>query len=288
MEFTSQAALQFGCALAKADSAQAALGGSNQHSSQRSRHNRERDRRARTAAPVRAGRHAKLLVGLLVETAGRAEACVVQCGGHVFSFAQFGLDMLHAPRRLILARTEPGGALEQPLQMKRAEPDTLAELRQRHHAFGIVEQLPRPKHVLRLGGDFRRLATQTGAITGALGFTRIGEELNRVAPRTTAGTRWTAVNAGGTYRENEASVLPGVARHHLLPMVFVLVFILKFGLHGHSVAPACRRRYPALAGKAFGRRSTCLTAHVASSARGPCLRASPSFSHAPRRRAGSL
>src|ERR1035437_2342234 len=172
--------------------------------------------------------------------------------------------------------------------MERAEPDTLAELREGNDAFGVVEQLPRPKHVLRLGGDFRWLATQTGAVTGTLGFARIGEELNRVAPRATAGTRWAAINAGGTYRENEASVLPGIARHHLLPMVLVLVFILKFGLHGHSLAPAWGRRYPALAGKAFRRRHL-LHGYVArGSPANDCLRTSPNVSHVPIRRAGSI
>src|ERR1035437_2840675 len=167
--------------------------------------------------------------------------------------------------------------------MERAEPDTLAELREGNDAFGVVEQLPRPKHVLRLGGDFRWLATQTGAVTGTLGFTRIGEELNRVAPRATAGTRWSAVNAGGTYRVNKASVLPGIARHHLLPMVLVL----KFGLHGDSVARALRRRYPALAGKAFRRRRL-LPGHIPASVWHRCLRISPSVFHAARRRAGSI
>ncbi len=199
------------------------------------------------AAPVRAWCHAQLLVGLLVETAGRAEACVVQCGSHIFSFAKLGLHLLHAPRRLILARAESGGASEQPLQMERAKPDTLAERRQGHNTFGIVEQLPRPKHILRLRRNFRRLATQAGAVTSALGFTWIREELNRVASRTAAGTRWAAINAGGAYRENEASVLPSIARHHLLPMVFVL----NLSLHAHSVALVRGGRYPSLAGKAF-------------------------------------
>src|ERR1019366_3000256 len=171
--------------------------------------------------------------------------------------------------------------------MKRAKPDTLAEVCESHHAFGAVEQLPCSQHVLCLSGDLRRLATQTGAVTGALGFTRVGKKLNRIAPRTTTGTRGAAVNSGGTHRENEASVLPGIARHHLLPMVFVLVFILKFGLHGYSVALARGQRYPALAGKAF-RQGLLLRGYGPRFAGDRCLRTSPSVSHAPRRRAGSI
>jgi hypothetical protein len=64
----------------------------------------------------------------------------------------------------------------------------LAEFCESHRTFGVVEQLSCPKHVLRLRGNFRRLATQAGAVTGALGFTRIGEEFNRIAPRAAAGT----------------------------------------------------------------------------------------------------
>src|SRR5271157_1732724 len=179
--------------------------------------------------------------------------------------------MLHAARRLILARTETGGAFEQPLQVERTEAHLLAELRQRDYAFRVVEHLPCAQHVLRLLGDLRRLATQAGTIACTFGLSRIGEEFHRLAPRTAAGTRRPAKDSRGAHREDEAAVLPGIPRQHLLP------FVLKFGLHVHSVAPSRWRRYPALAGKAIGS--------------GPVtnrgLRTNPRPSHAPRYRAGS-
>src|SRR5271167_2562931 len=140
--------------------------------------------------------------------------------------------MLHAQRRLILARAETGRALEYSLQVERAEPHSSAELRKRDNSFGVVQQAPRPEHMLRLVGNLSRLATQTCAVTGTLGFAWVGEEFHRIATRAAARTRRPAKDSRGTHGEDEAPVLPGVPRQHLLP------FVLKFGLHVYSVAQA--------------------------------------------------
>src|SRR5208337_2126634 len=107
--------------------------------------------------------------------------------------------MLHAPGGLILARAESGGAFEQPLQVERAESDSLAELRQRDNSFGVVEQLPRPQHILRLLRNLGRLAAQTRSVAGALGLTRTSEEFHRIAARPPARTRRPAKHSRGAH-----------------------------------------------------------------------------------------
>src|SRR5271165_2394510 len=178
MKLLAQIALQLRRALAEAHGTQPSFRRRDQHAPERGRSNCERDGCARASAAIRAGSHAELLIRFFVKTAGRAEARVVQCGSHIFSFAQSGFDVLHAASGLIFPRAETGGALEQPLQVKRAETDSLAELCQRDHAFGVVEQVPRPQHILRLLGNLRWLAAQTRAITGALGLAWPGKEFH--------------------------------------------------------------------------------------------------------------
>src|SRR5271165_3211238 len=183
MKLPPQIALQFGCALAEADSAQPTLSCRYQHSSQCSWRNRESDACARASATIFAWRHAELLRCLFIQAARRAITCVVKRGGYVIALAQSGLHALHAARRLVLTRTQTRCAFEQPLQMKRAETNPFAEFAEGHHAFGVVQELTRPRDILRLRGNLSRLATQAGSITRTLGFVGIWEEFDRLATR---------------------------------------------------------------------------------------------------------
>src|SRR6516164_741627 len=170
-----------------------------------------------------------MLRSLFVQAAGRAVASLVECSRHVVSFAQSVFHVAHAPRGLILARAHAGRALEKALQIERTRPGAFAELRQRHDTFRLVQDLARAYYDLRLRGDLCRLTAQAGAVSGLFCLLRVGEKLHRIPSRPTAGTRRTAVNARRAHSKNESPVLPGIASHYLLPLLF--------GLHVANLAP---------------------------------------------------
>src|SRR6266550_8390406 len=111
-ELGDQLGLEHCGVVAEGDAADAALGCRNEQAPQGCWYGDVGDADTRTAAGVRRGRHAELLVRMFVDTARRAIPSFIECGTHVLPPFQFLFEARGAVRLGVGPRRDPQNSLE--------------------------------------------------------------------------------------------------------------------------------------------------------------------------------
>jgi hypothetical protein len=75
------------------------------------------------------------------------------------------------------------------------------------------------------------IAAPTGSKSFSFSLFRLTEKGDLLTTRSTGGTRWTTIDASGTYSEHERSISRSISRHDCLP---ALLFVQGFLVNGFS------------------------------------------------------
>src|SRR5262249_30934183 len=148
---------------------------------------------------------------------------------------QRGLELAGALRLLILPRADAGNLLEHPLKIKRAHAHVAGDRVQAQRGLEIlIDEAASGFDLLQLQAAFAGSAAAASAIAGLLGLVGRVKELYQFRPRTPAGARGTAENAGGFDGVDKLAVGVNVAREDQSP--FFLIGVVK-SLHFVSPQP---------------------------------------------------
>ena len=158
-------------------------------------------------------RHAEARIGALVDTAGGAEAGVINRTGNVIRLLERSFQGFQAAGFLVLFGREPHNRLECALQVKPAQAGLRRELFQGERLSGVFLDIPAEfLNARRLrAGAFKRPASQ--ACPQAIALRRLGRgiEPDVLLQRTPRGTGWFAIHPGGEHPDIEDSIEAVVA-----------------------------------------------------------------------------
>src|SRR5439155_19302740 len=130
----TQPALETCSVVADADAEDAAPGVGDEQPPERAGDNDERDARPRAAAAVRSWGHTEPRVRAFVHATGGAVACFVECGAHLLSLLELGLEALEPALVPVLPRREPEHGpkcAEQPMRCRAGARAQTPEARRR-------------------------------------------------------------------------------------------------------------------------------------------------------------
>ena len=268
VEAGSEIGYELGIVAAEGDGADAAVGGGGEHAAKRAGRGGVLDDEAGATFAHRAGRHAEGGLAVLVETAGGAEAGVVDgfgdAGPRERPAAMGGADWLDTVLELLealgpgeLAGADAQDSAEAPEEGEAAGASGLGEVGEPGALGGVLGK------ILGGGGDdfglgvgprlgAVGLAAFAGAVAGGLGGVGRGEEADAFAGGATAGAAGLAVDLGRLDGVDELAVGGGVAPEDLLPLAAgeeagdrrVGLIVHRFCSHGASVPGGCLKDTP--------------------------------------------
>jgi hypothetical protein len=174
------------------------------------------------ALTVACGRHAEATRGAFVGAA----AGTVAGGVHGIRGGWSVFELLFEPAKAagigVGAGRDAEGALENALQVKRAQADLVAQRGEAERFFEIgFNQLADTRDHCGVRGNFARVTAAAGAEAILLGGVAGGEEGDLMARGSAGGAGGSAVNAGGPHRKDKLSVGICLAALHSLPALVV-------------------------------------------------------------------
>ena len=210
IELGAEVGCELGGAVAERHTADPPIGRGHQQAAQGRRHGDKDDVHPGAAAGVRRGRHAELLVRMLVDSARGAVSGFIECGTHVLPPFQFLLEARAAVRLGVGPRRDPQNSFE-----CAREPAGLASRRRAGGdcASGFAHQCYGGVGTRRV----RRMTAAARAEPLALGSFGDREKRHLGAPWAAAGAGRAAVDAGRADGVDERSVEPAISCQHRLP-----------------------------------------------------------------------